>query len=181
MVKSSANIPLFAQVEIVYRKKHSSLHAVQDCSFLDWRIPLREKKAPLFIAGEIAWALLQSQMPERPGARLYALCVSYLQRLPSSIYPTVFGESFLAKLLIYEGVLHLEERCRYCEKRARGLFSGISLCESHLPQGGHNFSEEAWKKLLIIGRAKRYKSLEECREKTSLYPFLKRYLQEELR
>lgn len=99
----------FCQAEYLYLKGKSDLYRFQDGTLVDAHLELRNELKTLQAAGEMAQAVLRSQMPGKPAPQLYSLLISCLKQLPSFADPSSLIAAFHLKLLSHEGVIAWEE------------------------------------------------------------------------
>lgn len=99
----------FCQGEFVYVKGKSDLYKFHDGTVLDDHISLRNSLSVLTAAGEIAQAILHSQMPGKPAPKLYALLTACMKQLPFFEPSFRLTASFRLKLLTHEGLISWED------------------------------------------------------------------------
>ena len=150
----------FLVAEWVYEKGKKELHSLQDASLIADLAHLRENYALLSAAGLIAQDLLKSQLPERKAPLLYALALSYLQKLPAFSHPDIAISSFRLKRLLHEGVLSLQPTCAQCDRGAAYIQDGESLCKDHSQGQGVVFSHDEWGVLCDLAFARQFSALQ---------------------
>ncbi len=155
--KRSYLMPL-SQIEIVYRKKEG-LYLALDLSLVNHNLELRHSFECMDAAGKMVKALITSQMQEKSAPDLYLLLDVYLKKLPSFQSPGTLLDSFLLKLLIHEGLLHLSPLCTTCSSEALFLSDGESHCQSHAQIGAHSFTATEFSSLLILTFSRRFSEL----------------------
>jgi DNA repair protein RecO (recombination protein O) len=96
---------LFCYAEYLYVKGSSDLYRFEDGTVIDSHLELRDQLIYLQIAGEMARAVLQSQMAGKPAPALFTLLISYLKQINSFDNPSILPISFRCKLLVHEGLL----------------------------------------------------------------------------
>ncbi len=142
--------------EWVYRKGKEEIHLLKDATLLNSLSDLREDYAFLEAAGSIAKILLRSQLPAKKGSGLYALCLAYLNKLPSFQQPEVLVASFQMKLLLHEGLLALQKECPHCDQPTSHLFGGESLCSKHTGFPSIAFNSTEWETLHTLTYARQF-------------------------
>jgi DNA repair protein RecO (recombination protein O) len=99
----------FCQGEFLYVKGKSDLYKFHDGTVLDDHMALRNSFNSLTAAGEIAQAVLHSQMPGKPAPQLYALLTACMKQLPLFEPAFRLTASFRLKLLMHEGLISWED------------------------------------------------------------------------
>jgi DNA repair protein RecO (recombination protein O) len=159
----------FASGEFLYRKGKSELFFFLDGTLLDNRCFLREDLSNCKAASSMAKALLEFHFPQSHVTKVYPLFISYLNQIPLFEKKETLVFSFLMKILLHEGILHLSSLCNVCKKQpASYLLSGESLCSLHKEQGALAFSAEEWKNLEILTYSRSFRLLKEINFSESL-------------
>jgi len=93
----------FCEGEFVIKPGRADLFRLYDGSVLDPHFFLRSSLTDLRIAGELARAILKSQLPGKPAPKLYTLFSLSLKKIPES-GPSIVPLFFL-KLALHEGCI----------------------------------------------------------------------------
>lgn len=163
MVKNKSLLPLtdpFLIAEWVFKKGNSSLYRLLDASLINPLSHLRSSYTSLMAAGEIGQALLRSQFPEKKGGGLYALAISYLQKISSFSNPAILSSSFYLKLLMHDGLLGMQNECVECGEKASALSFGESFCEKHGLFEKMSFLPKEWEVLQELVFARSFQKME---------------------
>ena len=142
----------FCIADFHYLKGRSDLHHFQDATLTDPLTSLRTSFSHLTAAGEMASAILSSQLPEKKSPSLYLLLKAYFLHLHAFPEPPLLSVSFQLKLLLHEGLLSLT--------RPPSLFS-----------------THEWKTLLPLAVAKHFSVIPTTPLPTNLIEKLKNYSQ----
>jgi DNA repair protein RecO len=97
------------RAEFIYTKGRSDLYRLQDGSVIDSFLELRNHLHHLQAAGELAQAILHSQLPGKSSPKLYALLCAYLKNISLFPDPLPLTLSFRLKLLSHDGLLHWDD------------------------------------------------------------------------
>ncbi len=142
--------------EWIYEKKNKELLPLVDASIINDLSDLRQTYETLFAAGQIADALLKSQLSQKPSPLLYALTIAYFEKLATFEMPQNLVASFRLKLLLHEGLLNLQNKCSICSSYATSLDLGESLCHRHRSPTSISFSEEEWRNVHELTFSRRF-------------------------
>jgi len=151
----------FLVAEWVYEKGKKELYSLKDTSLLNDLSSLRQDYSILSAAGQIAQDLLSSQFPERKAPLLYALTLSYFQKLTFFSHLETCVASFRLKRLLHEGVLSLQDECINCGKKASRIQRGESVCKDHDQGQSIPFSHEEWAVLSQLVFARQFSALQD--------------------
>jgi DNA repair protein RecO len=113
-------------------KGNSDLYQIQDASLLNPFLQIRGNLDKLTAAGKLLKLLKKSQFPEKPSPILFALTISYLKRLESSINPASLAISFQGKILRHEGIFpeNKEESAVPLEQEEWDILNTLSFSKS---------------------------------------------------
>ena len=150
---------LFSLSEFVYLKGKGDIYYLQDLSLIREHSFLREDLTYIELAALMAKALLDSQLPNKRAPALYALFKKYLLKIPEFTNEFTLAYSFILKLLVHEGLLHLTGECSNCSNPARHLFKGELLCSLHAPGYALNFSSLEMKSLELLAHSRLFEKL----------------------
>jgi len=150
----------FSQIEVVFKRGRSELFQLIDGTVLQEHLQLRERYLFLQTAGQLAQAIIRSQMPGKSTPALYLLFRSFLKQIPTFPDLPLLLSAFYLKLLRHEGLIAIAPQCTHClEQPARFLLNGESLCDQHTTPEAHSFSTEEWNCLLTIDQSQHFSSL----------------------
>lgn len=147
-------------VRLVYRKKSGDLHLLTDVKIETSFMKIRKDLTTLNAACEMTKAVRSSQLPHKASPQLYALFKTYLERISSFENPQILTSSFLLKLLMHDGHLHLQSTCQKCNGKALFLEKGESLCLKHKDPFSISFTDREWKDLLLLTYSKKFSELQ---------------------
>ena len=147
-------------VRLVYRKKKGDLHLLTDVKIENSFLDIRKSLTTLNAACEMGRAIRTSQLPRKSSPQLYALFKIYLEKIPFFENPWILTSSFLLKLLLHDGHLHLQAKCQRCEKKAFFLEKGESLCHQHKSPFSLSFTEREWEDLFVLIYSKKFSDLQ---------------------
>ena len=91
---------------------------------IDEHLILRNKLSSLQAAGQLAQAILHSQLPGKPTPQLYLLFRAYFKQIHAFEDPANLIVSFKLKLLKHEGLMALSPTCSLCDAPALYLLDG---------------------------------------------------------
>lgn len=153
----------FCVGEFLYKKGRGDLFSFRDGTIYDSLSFLRNNFESLQAASSMARAILNSHFPQSYTSRLYLLFISYLKQMQSFEKKENLVSSFLLKILLHEGLLHLSSFCNVCKEKAPSyLFRGESQCFLHQEKGSVAFSEEEWKILKLLTYSRSFQLLKEA-------------------
>ncbi|MDR3623694.1 MAG: DNA repair protein RecO [Chlamydiales bacterium] len=165
------NLPIqpYCKVELVYKKGKSGLDYYKDGRLLKM-LPNISSQNPqrglleINIANQMAKIVLSSQCTKSPAQNLYLLFEAYLTTLPLVSNPENLLRSFQLKLLIYEGVILIENRCRTCNELLDNSYycSGEPFCETHITQDPIHFSPEESQNLFNLALSRSIHEVDEA-------------------
>lgn len=147
-------------VHLVYRKKKGDLHLLTDVKIETSFIEIRKDLTTLNAACEMAKAVRSSQLPQKASPQLYALFKAYLEKISSFENPQILASSFLLKLLMHDGHLHLQPTCQRCNGKAFFLEKGESLCHKHKDPFSVSFTDREWEDLFLLTYSKKFSELQ---------------------
>ncbi len=149
--KSALTAPL-TRAEFVYVKGRSEIFTCREISPLNQHLDLRTKWEDLTAAGDMAKAILETQMPHKPAGTLFELLHCYLSKIPSCIDPNALAASFRLKILRHDGLLHLTPDCSICHSTLcdQHIAEGQSYCGDHAPSGALTFTSIEMETLLLL-------------------------------
>lgn len=150
----------FLIAEWVYAKGKGEIHALQDASCYNNLADLRKTYSVISAAGIMAQDLLTSQYHEKTGKGLYALTVAFFQKLSKCTSPAAMIASFRLKLLLYDGLLGLQNTCAQCESPSLFLDDGESCCKNHASIYSIPFSIHEWELLQTLAFTRKFQSLQ---------------------
>lgn len=124
----------FCRAEWIFQSSSKDLYKIKDSSVIDANLQLRDRLESLHSGGDILRVILETQLPNKPSANIYALLHSYLRKIPQCKDPSILSISFQLKLATAEGLLHIEPTCSICKKeKACCVADGESFCKNHKP------------------------------------------------
>ena len=140
------------RAEFIFIKGRGEIDNCREISPLNQHLDLRTKWEDLAAAGDMAKAILETQMPHKPAMTLYELFHCYLSKIPSCINPKALSASFRLKILRHDGLLHLTPHCSICGITIgdQHLFEGQSFCNDHAPNFASIFSSHEMETILIL-------------------------------
>ncbi len=149
--KGALTAPL-TRAEFVYFKGRGEIYNCQELSSINQHLELRTKWDDLAAAGDMAKALLESQMPHKPAAILYELLHCYLSKIPSCTNPKALAASFRLKILRHDGLLHLTPTCSSCGATLteQHIAEGQSYCHQHALQNAVHFTADEMETVLLL-------------------------------
>jgi DNA repair protein RecO (recombination protein O) len=150
----------FCQAEFIYIPGRSDLFRYQDSTLVNAHLLLRGKLEHLQAAGELAQAILYSQLPGKPAPDLYTLLISYLQQITCFENPLPLIASFHLKILNHEGLL-----ARSVEGRSQASF----------------FSDEEWLFLEPLIYTRSFKQLHALTLQQELASKIKAHFKKQIR
>ena len=171
----------FSEVEFLVKRGRSELLFFVDGSVLDAHLQLRLALPSLDSAGQMAQAILASQLSGKPAYEIYYLFRSYLKQIPTFESPTVLLASFQLKLLTLEGLLALSSKCNVCERKSELLSHGECLCRLHCTEEQFSFHPDEWASLLTLHHAKHFSELRHLCLHPSLLHKIDTYFKHRLR
>lgn len=124
-----------SQGEFIYLPGKGEIGRFRDGTLKNSFPKLREDYDTLKSAGNLLRTILKSQLSEKPAPLLYQSLERFLQYLPEVRHPPTFELIFYLKVLIHEGLLHLDPHCQQCGKIESEIFlsGGQSFCSQHRP------------------------------------------------
>jgi len=168
----------FSYGEWVFQKSTQDLHKIKDTTLLNSFLLLRNSLDSLNAGGSILRAVLKTQMPNKPAPALFALLLTYLQKIPDFPNPDVLATSFYLKLLLLEGLLHFTHECSHCKKPACSLAHGESVCKNHTLDPSRIFSEKDWEVLHELTYARQFSKLKSLDVSPRLFAEIEKIFQE---
>ncbi|MBA2369031.1 MAG: DNA repair protein RecO [Candidatus Protochlamydia sp.] len=129
-------IPL-TRAEVIYKEKRGEIYSGCDIALLDSYRSLRNNLDHLNAACELLQILYQTQWVGKPAPLLFALLISYLDKIPFSTHPQQFTASFRLKVLKHEGFASFPIVCSDCQSHleTKAYYSqGEFYCSLHKPQ-----------------------------------------------
>ncbi len=159
---------LFSLSEFVYFKGKSDIYYLQDLSLIREHSFLREELNYIEQAALMARALLDSQLPNKKAPALYALFKKYILKIPAFKNELTLSYSFMLKLLIHEGLLHLTGSCSSCQNTARYIVRGELLCPLHAPSYALSFSSLEMESLKLLAHSRTFENLKSLQLSKSL-------------
>jgi DNA repair protein RecO (recombination protein O) len=150
---------LFCLSEFVYLKGQREIYFLKDLTLLNSHLFLREDLSYIEQAALMARALCDSQLPNKKAPELYELFKKYLLKIPEFKNELTLAYSFILKLLLHEGLLHLTGSCSRCPKQTASLFQGEPLCQDHAPAYALNFIPEEIELLKILAYSRSFSEL----------------------
>jgi DNA repair protein RecO (recombination protein O) len=143
--------------EFHYTPGRKGLHRLVEGTILKQNIQIRESYTSLIIAEKMVYALLQSQWPDKPAPKLFALFILLLEHLPTVKEPSSFLTLFLLKLLRHEGLLQLSTPLQAVYR-----FAGERYSQKEAPPGALLFTEEEEELLTSLALTRFLPDLKEC-------------------
>lgn len=172
----------FCLAEFIYQKGKSDLFKFKDGTILDDMHALRLSFEHLQTAGELAQAILHSQMPGKPSPLLYALFSAYMKQVSHFESPSMLTASFYLKVLKHEGLIALSRYCTVCDNApARHLYRGECFCTHHAPDGALVLSEKEMENLGELLSAQRFEYLKNLTANRDLTVKLSAYFREHMK
>lgn len=158
----------FCLAELILLKTKSELFILKESKVLDEHLSLRKELSHIQSAYLMAKAIMDSQLPHKSAPSLFLLLKTYLKHIPNVEFQNSILISFLLKILIHEGLIHLHEKCNLCDKKASHLHKGEALCSEHTIQYCHGFSNEEYELLIKLGQIKNISELKDLESSTDL-------------
>lgn len=141
--KGAVTSPL-TRAEFVYTKGKGDLYNCREVSIINQYLSLRQNLTYLEAACDLVLTLQKTQLTHKPAPDLYALLVSYLEKIPVTKDPRVLSASFRLKLLRHEGLYGFEEGCTACQTPLSTFYiaRGETFCKMHAPPKAIVFDKE---------------------------------------
>ncbi len=153
----------FCLADFIYLKGRSDIYFLKDAAVLNEHLFLRKNLEFITSAYSMAKAILSSQLPHKPAPELFALFLKYLEKVATFPSGEILTCSFLLKVLLHEGLIHLKKTCNMCPKQSTLIYKGESLCSSHQIEHGHYFSESEFDTMLELAFSKNFSELEQIK------------------
>lgn len=149
--KSALTAPL-TRAEFVYIKGRSEIFTCKEISPINQHLDLRTNWEVLSAAGDMAKAILETQMQHKPANTLFDLFDCYLSKIPSCTDPKALAASFRLKILRHDGLFHPTPECSICQTTLseQHIFGGQSYCNEHAPDGSLTLTPKEMEILLLL-------------------------------
>lgn len=140
------------KAEFIFTRGRGEIFKCSEISSINQHLQLRSSWEHLSSAGDMAKAILETQMPQKPAPTLYSLMQRYLDKIPASTDPKAMSSSFRLKILSHDGLFHLTPACRTCgcALEEQHLAQGQSFCSLHAPEWSIQFTEVEMETLLLL-------------------------------
>lgn len=150
------------RAEFVYTLGRGDLHKCSEISVQRHSTYLRQSLAALEASCDIAQAIYASQWPDIPAPDLYALCNSYLEKIPSMQDPFVLSSSFRLKILRHDGILQLGSVCKVCSVTLNQFYmsAGECACVTHASDRNLVFSLDEIALVQFLANCRSFSDLE---------------------
>jgi len=145
--------------QVTYKRTSKDICQLIDAQVTVSNLPFRKDLSTLRSASLMIKALLLSQLPHKKAKKLFSLCVSYLDKMPTVDHAPNLAASFLLKLLLHEGLLKISPTCNHCENPSVTIESGESLCHRHMTSSKNLFSSEELSQLFTLAYSRQYDDL----------------------
>ncbi len=138
--------------------KKNSLYVCKEATLVDAHLHLRESLPAFQSAAKLLKALLISQPRDKPIPHIFQLFLIYYVEIKNTDNPLAIAASFYLKILLIEGLLHLDLVCTLCKKNpSTSLSSGQSFCKTCFPEG--SLDKESFKTIYQLTTTKSLQEL----------------------
>jgi len=151
----------FCHGEFLLKKNKGDIFSFLDGNILHHHLALRNDFNVMQAASKCIRSILKTQFQEKHAPMLFQLLSSYLKAIPSFQDPFVLMSSFYLKLLHYESLLHLSDKCNLCSERSVSIYRGESLCHTHASPYGFRFTKDEISTMNKLVSARNFSSLKE--------------------
>lgn len=163
----SLNSP-FCFADFIYKSGRSDIYLLKDVTIKDKNLSLRGDLESINSAYLMVKAILDSQLPNKSAPTLYALLKKYIKNVSKFKCKDSLLISFLLKLLLHEGLLHLNSKCNICKEESTAINLGESVCKDHINPLSHIFTKEEFQNILTLSSAKAFSKLKDIETETPL-------------
>jgi DNA repair protein RecO len=146
--------------ELVTAESRGELERLLDLTVLKRYELLRLSLSKLKAASQMASLVLKTQLPLKPAQALYTCMLAHLDWLAHGESSQHTLASFHIKLLKCEGLIKLSKACTQCNKAAKAIQKGETLCPEHLDPFSGGISIESFEALLQLYELKQFKAIE---------------------
>jgi len=151
----------FSHGEFIIKKNKGEIFSFLDGSVIDYHLDLRKDLITMQAASKCLLCILKTQYQDRHAPKLFLLLKSYLKAISTVKDPFVLLSSFYLKILIYEGLLHLSDKCNICSEKTVSLCNGESLCSYHAMPYGFYFNKNEISTMQQLACVRNFSSIKE--------------------